>query len=132
MTTAAELILDEPIRLAEPRLDEPEGRSRRLRSQFLPGTAALLVAVLDVCLVAGAFMLAYVARFSPDEAVPTLSLDHYVRVALLGGLFTSVLLATHGLYVFERPQSWPLRLRGIVSSNATALVLAVTTSYFLG
>src|SRR3982751_4868518 len=99
--TTAELALDEPIRLAEPHFQELTGRSRRLHSQFLPLAGAVLVAIVDVCLVAGAFMLAYVARFSPDETVPSLALDHYVRMAFLDAAFACVLLATHGLYMIE-------------------------------
>jgi len=92
----------------------------------------LVLAVGDVALVAGAFMLAYVARFSNDDTLPMLSLDRYVRLAALEALLTIAFLATHGVYDLENPQSWPVRFRGIVSSSATALVLAVTASYFLG
>ena len=77
-------------------------------------------------------MLAYLARFSVDESPAMLGLDRYIRLAVLEGLLASVLLATHGLYDLERPQSWPVRLRGIVSSSSTALVLAVTVSLFPG
>jgi exopolysaccharide biosynthesis polyprenyl glycosylphosphotransferase len=76
--------------------------------------------------------LAYVARFSVDDGAATLALDRYVRLALMEAGFAVVLLTTHGLYRLERPQSWPVRLRGITSSSATALILAVTASYFLG
>jgi exopolysaccharide biosynthesis polyprenyl glycosylphosphotransferase len=67
-----------------------------------------------------------------DESLPTLALDRYIRLAVLEGLLASILLATHGLYDLERPRSWPVRLRSIISSSSTALVLAVTVSYFLG
>jgi exopolysaccharide biosynthesis polyprenyl glycosylphosphotransferase len=94
--------------------------------------AALVLVVGDIALVVGAFMLAYVARFSSEDTLPMLSLDRYARLAVLEACLTVAFLATHGLYDLERPQSWPVRLRGIVSSSATALVLAVTASYFLG
>jgi exopolysaccharide biosynthesis polyprenyl glycosylphosphotransferase len=94
--------------------------------------AGFVLMIGDFAIVAGAFMLAYMARFSSDDTLPTLSLDRYVRLAVLEGLLSVAFLATHGLYDLERPQSWPVRFRGIVSSSATALVLAVTVSYFLG
>src|SRR5205823_3307584 len=83
-------------------------------------------------LVAAAFMLAYQARFSVDESLPSLGLDRYLRLAVLQGVISCLLLATHGLYEFEHPRSWSVRLRGVISSTSTALVLAVTASYFLG
>src|SRR5438445_7281092 len=102
------------------------------RRQLLPSLIGLCLIVADVALVAGAFLLAYCARFSVDESLPTLALDRYIRLAALEGLLACVLLATHGLYDLERPRSWPVRLRSIISSSSTALVLAVTVSYFLG
>src|SRR5579884_2381379 len=39
---------------------------------------------------------------------------------------------SHGLYDADRPATWPMRLRGVIASISTALVLAVTISYFLG
>jgi exopolysaccharide biosynthesis polyprenyl glycosylphosphotransferase len=112
----------------EPLAVAPSVRGRHL----LPTLAALCVFAADVALVAGAFMLAYLGRFSADESLPTLGLDRYVRLAVLVGVLATVLLATHGLYDLERPQSWPVRLRGIASSSSTALVLGFTASYFLG
>ncbi|MBV9547044.1 MAG: sugar transferase [Chloroflexi bacterium] len=109
------------------------GRSDAMqRKQILSTVAGLVLVVGDVALVTGAFMLAYMARFSNEETLPMLSLDRYVRLAVLEGLLTVAFLATHGLYDLERPHAWPLRFRAIVSSSATALVLAVTASYFLG
>jgi exopolysaccharide biosynthesis polyprenyl glycosylphosphotransferase len=88
--------------------------------------------VIDGVVVSAAFLLAYLARFSAEDALPPLGLETYVRLLLLDAIFTAMLLATHGLYELERPRSWPHRLRGIVSSSSTGLVLAVTASYFLG
>lgn len=106
--------------------------SESRRRHMLPGLMALCIVVVDALLVAGAFLLAYLARFSMDENLATLSFDRYVRLAVLEAVFATILLATHGLYELEQPQSWPVRLRGIASSSATALVLAITVSYFLG
>src|SRR6266516_4274052 len=102
------------------------------RRQLLATQAGACMMRTDVALVTGAFMLAYVARFSVDERLPALGLEQYVRMATVQALLTHVLLVTHGLYELERPRSWPVRLRGIVSASSTALVLAVTVSYFLG
>jgi exopolysaccharide biosynthesis polyprenyl glycosylphosphotransferase len=113
--------------------EEGEGQSDRVwRKVFLTAVATIGVVVADIAVVAGAFMLAYVARFSVDDALPTLELDRYIRLALLEGGLTAALLSTHHLYNLDRPQSWPVRLRSIASSGSIALVLAVTVSYFLG
>ncbi len=105
-------------------------RGRRLPR--VATTAALTFAVVDVALVTAVFMLAYLARFSTDDSVPVLGLERYIRLAVLDGVLTAALLATHGMYQVERPQFWSVRLRAIVSSSSTALVLAITVSYFLG
>ncbi len=102
------------------------------RAPRLAGIAAIAVLLVDIGLVAGAFMLAYLARFATDDTVPALGLERFVRLAMLDGLLTAVLLATHGLYDLERPHFWSVRLRAIISSSSTALVLAITVSYFLG
>jgi exopolysaccharide biosynthesis polyprenyl glycosylphosphotransferase len=77
-------------------------------------------------------MLADLGRFSFDDTLASLTVDRYLRLAFIAAACTTVFMATHGLYELDRPQSWPVRLRGIVSSSATAVVLAVTASYFLG
>lgn len=100
--------------------------------QLVPRLAAIFFFAVDIAFAAGAFMLAYLGRFSADDALPSLGYESYVRLAALEGLLTGILLATHGLYNLERPQSWPVRLRAIASSSAMALVLAVTVTYFLG
>src|SRR5690349_4867225 len=85
----------------------PDGR----RSVPLPALVGLCAVLVDAILLAGAFMLAYLGRFSIDEAAATLSLDRYVRLAVLEAAFATILMATHGLYELERPQSWWVRLR---------------------
>jgi FlaA1/EpsC-like NDP-sugar epimerase len=128
----AQLRVDESAWSDEARHGHPRVPATVRRRQVLPGVASALVIAADVALVAGTFMLAYVGRFAADESLPTLGLDRYLRLAVLVGLLASVLLATHGLYNLERPQAWPVRLRGIASSSSTALVLAFTASFFLG
>jgi exopolysaccharide biosynthesis polyprenyl glycosylphosphotransferase len=130
--SAAELRVDAYSWSAQPRTEAMWGAYESRRRQLLPGLVGLCLIVADVALVASAFMLAYFARFSAEDSLPTLALDRYIRLAVLAGLFVSVLMATHGLYDLERPQSWAVRLRAIISSSSTALVLAVTASYFLG
>jgi exopolysaccharide biosynthesis polyprenyl glycosylphosphotransferase len=93
---------------------------------------ALLTFVADILVVAGAYLLAYAGRFAMDDTLPTLTFDRYVRLVVIAGVLSSVLLATHGLYRLERPKSWPIRMRDIASSSSTALVLAITISFFLG
>src|SRR6266849_4412862 len=96
------------------------------RKSLLPMLMGWCAVIVDALLLASAFLLAYAARFSVDETLAMLSFDRYVRLATLEAAFATILLAAHGLYELERPQSWAVRLRGIVSSSATALVLAVT------
>lgn len=105
-----------------------ESRSKR----WLPTLMGLLTLVVDIGLVAGAYLLAYAGRFAMDDTLPTLSFDRYVRLAVMAGVLTSLLLAMHGLYRLDRPKSWPIRMREIISSSSTALVLAITASFFLG
>jgi exopolysaccharide biosynthesis polyprenyl glycosylphosphotransferase len=100
--------------------------------RWLPTLMALLIVVLDILVVVGAYLLAYAGRFALDDVLPTLSFDRYVRLVFIAGLLSSLLLATHGLYRLERPKSWPIRTRDIASSSSTALVLAITISFFLG
>jgi exopolysaccharide biosynthesis polyprenyl glycosylphosphotransferase len=130
--SAAQLRLDDRSRTYQPGMDLVESSGGSNRREMLAVAASVAILVTDVALVAGAFMLAYLGRFSIDDSVPTLGLDKYVRLALLQGVFTALLMAMHGLYALERPQTWPVRLRGIASSTSTALVLVITLSYFLG
>src|SRR5947208_636089 len=130
--STAQLRVDEYVWPGQPPAETMWAAADNRRRQLLPSVVGLCLIVADVALVAGGFLLAYFARFSVDESLPTLALDRYVRLAVLEGLLASILLATHGLYDLERPRSWPVRLRSIISSSSTALVLAVTVSYFLG
>jgi exopolysaccharide biosynthesis polyprenyl glycosylphosphotransferase len=116
---------------AQPRLEHIRTQSRAAHGNVAPSVMGSLLAVADVAVVAGMFLLAYVARFS-DDTLPMLSADRYVRLALVEGVLAAFLLASHGLYDTEHPQSWAVRFRSIVSSSSTALVLAVTLEYFLG
>ncbi len=130
--STAQLTVDEHPR-SERNLDTlawPINNSER--KQVLPALFGLLIILVDMAVLTGAVMLAYAARFSADDTIPMLGFDRYIRLAVIEAVFAILLLATHGLYNLERPQPWPVRLRGIASSSATALVLAVTTSYFLG
>jgi exopolysaccharide biosynthesis polyprenyl glycosylphosphotransferase len=87
----------------------------------------------DVGVIVGAFLLAHWARFIvPDASGLAMGIEHYARVGLIVGLITAAFLASHGLYDEERPPAWPVRLRSVVSSISTGLVLAVAASYFTG
>jgi exopolysaccharide biosynthesis polyprenyl glycosylphosphotransferase len=104
-------------------------RSERL----LPALANIGLFVVDGALVFSAFVLAYWLRFSaPDAPGVSLAFEEYARLATMVAAFSSVLLATHGLYDVHRPKVWLARSQSIISSVSTALVLAVAVSYALG
>src|ERR1043166_6073716 len=94
----ARLHVDENVWDEEGRNDHRKGGDSVRRKQIVPAVAGLCLIAADVALVSAAFMLAYAARFSIDENLPSLGLDRYLRLAVLVGLFSSVLLVTHGLY----------------------------------
>jgi exopolysaccharide biosynthesis polyprenyl glycosylphosphotransferase len=107
----------------------PRARAERL----LPLLSGASLLAVDVALVLAAFLLAYWIRFVvPDNEAAALGLEQYARMGLTVGLATAVLLALQGLYDAERSLAWPSRLHAIISSVSTALVLAVTASFFLG
>ena len=102
-------------------------------AHLLPAIAGVCLALADVGVVYGAFMLTYWARFvAPDAIGVALGVEQYAWMALLIGAITSGLCATHGLFDLRRPRVWSTRARGIVSSLSTALVLSVATSFFSG
>jgi exopolysaccharide biosynthesis polyprenyl glycosylphosphotransferase len=111
-------------------LSWPAAESRAKR--WLPTLMGLLIVLIDVAVVAGAYLLAYAWRFALDDSLPSLIFESYVRLAVMAGVLSSVILAMHGLYQLDRPKSWPIRMRDIASSSSTALVLAITASFFLG
>jgi exopolysaccharide biosynthesis polyprenyl glycosylphosphotransferase len=95
-------------------------------------TAGSLVALfgVDVVVVAGAFILAYVVRFVVSDAVATaLPLSQYVRTGLAVGIAAATLLALQGLGDFDRRRSWPTRLRVVTSAISTGTILAVVFSF---
>jgi exopolysaccharide biosynthesis polyprenyl glycosylphosphotransferase len=109
----------------------PTTRARAAAALIGVWSAGLLVT--DVAVIVCSFMLAYWARFIvPDASGQAVGLENYVRVGLIVGLVTAAFLASHGLYDEERPPSWPVRVRSVVSSISTGLVLTVACSYFTG
>jgi exopolysaccharide biosynthesis polyprenyl glycosylphosphotransferase len=101
--------------------------------QLLPVLAGACLLTLDVALVMGAFLLAYWARFVvPDLEAAAMGVERYVWMGLIVGVANAVLFALNGLYDLDRPRTWPSRLHAVVSGVSTALVLAVTMSFFLG
>jgi exopolysaccharide biosynthesis polyprenyl glycosylphosphotransferase len=110
------------------------GIAHRARAErLLPMLSGACLLAIDVGLLLAAFLFAYWIRFVvPDDEVAALGLEQYARMGLTVSLTTAVLLALHGLYDAERPRAWPTRLHAIISSVSTALVLAVTVSFFLG
>jgi exopolysaccharide biosynthesis polyprenyl glycosylphosphotransferase len=101
--------------------------------RLLPALSGICLFLADQALVVGAFLLAYWVRFVAwDDSAAALSLDRYVRIAVIVGLASSAMFALRGLYDEEHPAAWPTRLYTIISAVSTALVLAVTASFFLG
>jgi exopolysaccharide biosynthesis polyprenyl glycosylphosphotransferase len=129
--SAAELHLDQrraPLLFERAR---PSAGTRAAAALMNIWSAGL--ALVDSVLILGAFLLAYWARFVvPDASGEALGIEHYARMGLSVGLITVVLFVTHGLYDEERPPSFAACLRAVVSSISTALVLAVSISFFIG
>ncbi len=97
---------------------------------FLNGVCLLLG---DLALIVGAFLLAHWLRFTAaDESLAALGIEQYVVMSSAIAFTTAALFAFRGLYDEPRPYAWPARLYTIVSAVSTALVLALTVSYFLG
>ena len=106
--------------------------SERLE-QVLPAVRGVCLIVVDLALVLGSFMAAHWLRFiAADPALSALGIEQYLMMALTIGIVTSGLFAFRGLYDEPRPYAWPTRLYTIVSAVSTALVVALTLSYFRG
>jgi exopolysaccharide biosynthesis polyprenyl glycosylphosphotransferase len=84
-------------------------------------------------LVFGAFMAAHWLRFNAaDDTLAALDIEQYMLMALGIAVTTNVLFAFRGMYTEPRPYAWPTRLYTIVTAVSTALVVALTLSYFHG
>ena len=110
----------------------PSPASSATFRRSLVGVAVLALAVFDAALSTGAFIGAYLLRFSSDDSLPALSFPQYGLLAGIQGLLTTALLAMHGLYEVDRPRGWAVRFRGIVSATSTAAILTLFASYMLG
>jgi exopolysaccharide biosynthesis polyprenyl glycosylphosphotransferase len=119
-----------PAAAAEPwTVPTAESRVERL----LPFLTGLCLVVLDVALVVGSFMLAHWLRFTAaDDSLSALGIEQYLLMAAAIAGITAALFAFRGLYEEPRPYAWPTRLYTILSGVSTALVVALTVSYFLG
>jgi len=101
--------------------------------RLLPAIAGSVLVLVDLALVVAAFMLAYWLRFIvPDAEAMALGQAEYLRMGLVVGLGTALLFALQGLYDGQRALGWLGRCQVIVSAVSTALVLAVTLSFFSG
>jgi exopolysaccharide biosynthesis polyprenyl glycosylphosphotransferase len=110
-----------------PSLDHP------LAERVLSIAFGIGLLAADLLAVSGAFMFAFWMRFiAPDERVYAITPQDYAREALAVSVGTCFLFALHGLYDQERPLGWLKQLQAIASSLSTALVIVVTTSYFMG
>ena len=133
--TAADLTLREaPAAPAfAPALPEVSvGRRDRIESLLgLGSTAALILG--DVAIVYAAFLIAHWMRFvAPDAVGQAMGLEQYARHGLIVGMITAGLFMLHGLYDAERPRAWPARVHLVISSLSTALLLAITFSFYAG
>ena len=89
--------------------------------------------VVDLALVLGSFMAAHWIRFiAADPSLSALGIEQYLFMAMTIAIVTSGLFAFRGLYDEPRPYAWPTRLYTILSAVSTALVVALTLSYFRG
>ena len=66
------------------------------------------------------------------RALAALGIEQYMLMALGIAVTTNVLFAFRGMYAEPRPYAWPTRLYNIVTAVSTALVVALTLSYFHG
>jgi exopolysaccharide biosynthesis polyprenyl glycosylphosphotransferase len=99
----------------------------------LPLIVGVVLLITDLVLVCGAFLLAYWVRFIvPDLEATALGVEEYVGLGAIVGVVTIVLFVLHDFYDLNRPQPWLDRLKMIVSTVSTALVLTVAASFFLG
>ena len=132
--TAADLALREaPAPAFAPALPEVSvGRRDRIESLLgLGSTAALILG--DVAIVYAAFLIAHWMRFvAPDAVGQAMGLEQYARHGLIVGMITAGLFMLHGLYDAERPRAWPARVHLVISSLSTALLLAITFSFYAG
>jgi exopolysaccharide biosynthesis polyprenyl glycosylphosphotransferase len=110
----------------------PVATSDRLE-RLLPVLTGICLVVLDVALVVGAFMSAHWLRFiAADDTLSALGLEQYLLMSVTIAALTSGLFAFRGLYDEPRPYAWPTRMYTILSAVSTALVIALTLSYFHG
>jgi exopolysaccharide biosynthesis polyprenyl glycosylphosphotransferase len=114
--------------------DDPMWSSAQSRLKaHVPSMAAAALAVVDGVMVAGALLLAYWVRFSgAQDTLPAVGFDDYTRLTLLAAGLTIISLATHGLYQVQHPRPWSRRMRSILSSVSTALVLSLAVAYYVG
>ncbi len=109
----------------------PSSESRLER--MLPFLIGLCLVVFDIGIVVGSFLVAHWLRFTAaDDSLSALGIEQYMVMAAAIAGITTALFAFRGLYDEPRPYAWPTRLYTIVSAVSTALVLALTVSYFLG
>ncbi len=102
-------------------------------TQFLSAAARGCLLTVDLAIVVGAFLLAHWYRFVvPEVEAYALGLEHYARMGAVVSLINVILLALDGWYDPDGLRGTIVRLRTIVSSVSTALVVAVAGSFFLG
>jgi exopolysaccharide biosynthesis polyprenyl glycosylphosphotransferase len=111
----------------------PTSRASDRLERILPVLTGVCLIGIDLGLIFGSFMIAHWLRFNAsDEALASLGIEQYMLMALIIAVITSGLFAFRGMYDEPRPYAWPTRLYTILTGVSTALVVALTVSYFHG
>lgn len=109
-------------------LGPPQALSRSAARRVLRG----LVTAVDIGIVLLAFGVAYWARFVlPSDEGPGVDEGHFVRFALIVACAVVFLLRVNRVEP-GRPRSWAALTQAAASALSTALVVALSLSYFMG
>jgi exopolysaccharide biosynthesis polyprenyl glycosylphosphotransferase len=101
--------------------------------RLLPVLTGGCLFVVDLVLIVGAFMAAHWVRFNAaDETLPSMAIEQYLLMAGMVAGISTLLFLFRGMYAEPRPYAWPTRLYTILTAVSTALVVALTLSYFHG
>ncbi|HYK98228.1 MAG TPA: sugar transferase [Candidatus Acidoferrales bacterium] len=109
---------------------EPRPRSSEAAQRALLSGAGAALLLIDIGVVCGSFVLAYILRFVvPFDLASALPIDAYAGTGLTVGLVAAGLLALQGLADLERARSWPTRLRAITAAVSTGTVIAIVVQF---
>lgn len=110
---------------------EPRSAARTL-AWLLPAGAGVVMLVLDVALVLGAFLAAYWTRFeAPIIGTYSPDVTEYLKTGVAVALVVAVIFAFQSFYDEDQPRPWPNRLAVIVSAVSIAVVVVNFVSVLL-